>query len=83
MLIAVPLVVLIYFFPGTRIWSVNKNILLKLFKEGKSAFSIMIGFTIREARREDCKEIRRLIQASLLCFLHKTLLSGPKYIIFD
>jgi N-acetylglutamate synthase-like GNAT family acetyltransferase len=22
----------------------------------------MIGFTIREARREDCKEIRRLIQ---------------------
>jgi hypothetical protein len=35
----------------------------------------MIGFTIREARREDCKEIRRLIQASLLCFL----LAGTKY----
>jgi hypothetical protein len=43
----------------------------------------MIGFTIREARREDCKEIRRLIQASLLCFLLRTLLCGPKYIVFD
>jgi N-acetylglutamate synthase-like GNAT family acetyltransferase len=28
----------------------------------------MNGFTIREARREDCKEIRRLIQASSFNF---------------
>jgi hypothetical protein len=46
----------------------------------------MIGFTIREARREDCKEIRRLIQASLLSFFW-TLFCGTRLLflirIFD
>jgi hypothetical protein len=42
----------------------------------------MFGFTIREARREDCKEIRRLIQASLLSFLFRTLFCGTKVLFF-